>query len=241
MTGPKKDPNAFPRVVHDYRGLNDNTVKDHTPVPCQDGILDSCARATIRGIIDMVSAYYQHWVHKRDRHKTAILTPWGLYEWTVMPQGLCNAVASWQEFMNWVLREYIGVFCEVYLNDIIWSNSIAEHEHHVRQILDTLCSHGLIANKSKSKLFADRVEFLGHYVSSKGIEPHPTKLDKISDFPIPQSPENIKSFLGLVNYLAMFDFVPGLADYSAVLTTLTRKGVRFRWESEHQKAFDTIK
>lgn len=95
-------------------------------------------------------------MHKDDRHKTAILTPWGLYEWTVMPQGLCNAVASWQRYMNWVLREYIGTFCEVYLDDIlIYSNSVEEHIQHVKLILEALRKYRLIASKSKSQLFAD--------------------------------------------------------------------------------------
>ena len=71
-------------------------MKDHTPLPRQEPILERAARARVRGSIDLVSGYSQHWVHKRDRHKMAILTPWGLFEWTVMPQGLCNAVASFQ-------------------------------------------------------------------------------------------------------------------------------------------------
>ena len=159
-----------------------------------------------------------------------------------MPQGLCNAVVSWQRFMNWVLRDYIGVFCEVYLDDIlIYSNSVDEHKAHVHLILDTLRSHGFIASRLKSRLFADRVEFLGHYISSQGVEPHPAKLDKISNFPTPHSPEDIKSFLDLVNYLAMFDFLPELSDHSAILNALTRNGSKFAWTPEHQQAFDTIK
>jgi hypothetical protein len=159
-----------------------------------------------------------------------------------MPQGLCNAVASFQRYMRWVLREYLGVFCEVYLDDIlIYSNSLEEHERNVRLILETLRRHGLVASKSKTRLFADRIEFLGHFISSKGIEPDPSKLDKITKFPTPCSSEDIKSFLGLVNYLAMFDFVPGLADQSAVLTDLTKKGKAFSWQAAHQKAFETIK
>jgi len=239
---PKKDPELFPRIVHDYRALNENTVKDHTPLPRQEQILEFAARAKVRGKIDLVSAYYQHWVDEQDRHITAILTPWGLYEWTVMPQGLCNAVATWQRFMNWVLREYIGKFCAVYLDYIlIFSNSMEEHKRNVRLILETLRQHGLIASKSKSQLFADRIEFLGHYVSSKGIEADPTKLDKITGYPTPKLVDDIKSFLGLVNYLAMFDFIPGLADQSSVLTALTKKGAIFKWEEEHQGAFETIK
>ena len=134
------------------------------------------------------------------------------------------------------------MFCEVYLDDIlIYSNSIEEHVQHVRLIVETLRKHGLITSKSKSQLFVDRIEFLGHYVSSNGIEPDSRKLDNITNFPTPCSVGDIKSFLGLVNYLAMFDFIPGLADQSSILTNLTKKGVIFKWEQVHQKAFETIK
>ena len=159
-----------------------------------------------------------------------------------MPLGLSNAVASWQRYMNWVLREFIGKCCEVYLDNIlIYSNSVEEHKQNVRAILDILRRHGLIASKSKSQLFTDRIEFLGHYISSNGIEPDSAKLDKITNFPQPQSAGDIKSFLGLVNYLTMFDFLPGLADHSSILTALTKKGVIFAWDQVHQQAFNTIK
>jgi len=167
-------------------------------------------------------------MYTKDIHKTAIKTPWGLFEWVVMPQGLCNAPATFQRFINWVLRDYIGVFCSSYLDDIaIYSKSVAEHKRNVRLILQRLREHGIYASVRKSQLFADSIEFLGHRISSKGIEADPVKLDKITDYPTPKCAKDILSFLGLVNYIAMFDFIPGLADYSSVMTKLTRKNVVF--------------
>ena len=239
---PKKNPNVDPRVVHDYRALNEKTVKDHTPLPRQDEILELLVRAVVRGKIDLVNAFYQIRMEPDDIHKTAIKTPFGLYEWTVMPQGLCNAPASFQRFMNYVLREYIGKICAVYQDDIaIFSNSIEEHKRNVHLILQALRDHGITASVDKSILFADRIEFLGHFISSRGIEADPAKLDKIANWPTPTSATQIMEFNGLVNYLAMFDFVPGLADSSAVLTALTRKGVPFRWEKKHENAFSMVK
>ena len=78
-------------------------------------------------------------------------------------------------------------------------------------------------------------------MSSKGIEANPIKFNKITNFPTPTSIDDVKSFLGLVNYLAMFDFVPGLADQSTTLTALTKKRTVFKWEKEHQSAFEMIK
>ena len=125
---PKDDPSAMPRVVHDYRAINAKTLKDHTPLTRQDDIIERLALAKIRGKIDLICAYYQILMEVCDIHKTAFKTPFGIYEWLVMPQGLCNAVATFQRYMNWVLRKYVGRFCAVYIDDIaIWSDSVEEH------------------------------------------------------------------------------------------------------------------
>ena len=237
---PKKDSNAIPRVVHDYRQLNENTVKDHTPLPRQEDIIRPMARAKIRGKMDMPMSYYQLGMHEDDIHKTAFKTPFGMFEWLVMPQGLCNAPATFQRYLNWVLRKYIGRFCAVYIDDIaIWSNSIEEHIQHVRLILDALREHGLLVSIDKSILFADALPFLGFIISSKGVEVAQDKIDKIIGTHVPKSSHEIKAFNGLVNYIGQF--IPALSHWSTVLSALTKKNAIFKWESQHQKAFENIK
>src|SRR5204862_7300025 len=154
----KKSTDVDPRG---YRALNEKTVKDHTPSPHQDEILELLVRAVVRGKIDLVSAYYQISMHPDDIHKTAIKTPFGLHEWLVMPQGLCNAPATFQRYMNYVLREYIGKFCAVYLHDIaIFSNSLEEHTKHVHLILQALRNHAITASPEKSARFPARIDLL---------------------------------------------------------------------------------
>lgn len=237
---PKASDPEMPRVVHDYRALNAETIKDHTPLMRQEDILDCMARASIRGKIDLVCAYYQILMEIADIHKTAFKTPFGMYEWLVMPQGLCNAVATFQRYMNWVLRDYIGKFCAVYIDDIaIWSNSVEEHAEHVGLIMEKLREAGICASIKKSVLFADEIQFLGHTISSRGVEPAETKVDKVLASRIPSSASDIKEFLGLVNYISQF--LPGLSEWSTVLSNLTRKGVKFEWLPEHDEAFFNIK
>ena len=237
---PKSDPTVMPRVVHDYRALNAKTIKDHTPLTRQDDIIEPLAKAKIRGKIDLVCAYYQILMEIADIHKTAFKTPFGTYEWLVMPQGLCNAVATFQRYMNWVLRKYVGRFCAVYIDDIaIWSDSVEEHEEHVRLILEALREAGICASKKKSILFADEIHFLGHTISSRGVEPDQVKIDKILASRTPRSASDIKEFNGLVNYVGQF--IPGLSDWSTVLSSLTKKNVPFKWESTHEEAFRNIK
>ena len=236
----KKDPTVMPRVVHDYRAVNAKTVKDHTPLTRQDDIIENLAKAVVRGKIDLICAYYQILMAEADIHKTAFKTPFELYEWLVMPQGLCNAVATFQRYMNWVLRDYVGRFCAVYIDDIaIWSNSIEEHEEHVRLILEALHEAGICASKDKSTLFADEILFLGHIISSRGVEVAQDKVDKIFASRAPASASDIKEFNGLVNYIGQF--IPGLSESSSALSGLTKKEVKFKWEPVHQQAFDNIK
>jgi hypothetical protein len=237
---PKKDRNAFPRVVHDYRALNDNTIKDHTPLPRQDEIMALSSKGKFRGKFDLLSAYYQMGMYPDDIYKTAFKTPFGMFEWLVMPQGLCNAPASFQRYMNYVLRKYIGRFCYVYLDDVVfWSDTIEEHTHNARLILDALRKHGIVASAEKSKLYADAILFLGHIISSRGIEVAQDKVDKIIASRTPTSVQDIKEFNGLVNYIGQF--IPDLAHWSTVLSGLTKKNVEFKWEKQHQEAFDHIK
>src|SRR5947207_3591863 len=99
-----------------------------------------------------------------------------------MPQRLCNALATFQRYMNYILREYIDKFCAIYQDDIvIFFNSVEEHKQHVHLILQALRNHGIIAFSQKSTFFADRIEFLGHYVSFKGLEADLNKLEKIAN------------------------------------------------------------
>jgi Reverse transcriptase (RNA-dependent DNA polymerase)/RNase H-like domain found in reverse transcriptase/gag-polyprotein putative aspartyl protease len=237
---PKNDKTVMPRVVHDYRALNENTVKDHTPLPRQDQILRRLAKSAIRGFVDCPTAYYQMDMEPDDIHKTAFKTPFGMFEWLVMPQGLCNAVGTWQRFMNWVLRKYIGKICYVYFDDIaIFSDSIEEHRRNVRLVLEALREAGIIVSMKKSYLFADRIEFLGHVVSSNGLEVGASKVEKILGWPAPRNVPEVRAFNGLVNYIG--EFIPGLAEHSSTLSYLTKKGVEFEWKQPQQRAFENIK
>ena len=165
---PKADPTVLPRWVNDFRALNDNTIPDHYPLPCIETILSDCAKGSIWAKIDMTNSFFQTRVHPDDIKLTAVMTPFGLYEWVVMPMGCRNAPATHQRRMNQALRKYIGVICHVYLDDIvIWSSSIEEHRRNVRTVLQALREAHLYCSTKKSQLFATEIDFLGHHISQQ--------------------------------------------------------------------------
>ena len=141
------------------------------------------------------------------------------------------------------LRKYIGRICHICLDDIvIWSNSVDEHRDNVQTILQALQDAHLYCSTKKSQLFTTELDFLGHRISHRGIEPDVRKVERIRDWPVPRVAKDVQRFLGLVQYLAAF--LPRLSQYRSVLTPLTTKESQAAWPGwrrVHQRAFQAIK
>ena len=159
-----------------------------------------------------------------------------------MPQGLKNAPPIHQRRMNAALRPFIGKICHIYIDDIvIWSNTVREHVKHIDIVMKALIAARLFCNPKKCAFFLTEMDFLGHHISARGIEPNTSKIQKILDWPVPTNSTEVRAFLGLVRYIA--SFLPKLADHTHVLTPLTNKIAKdlFSWTAQHQYAFDSIK
>ena len=191
----------------------------------------------------MTNSFFQTRMHPDDVHLTAVNTPWGLYEWLVMPMGIKNAPAIHQRRVMAALRDHIGKICHVYLDDIvIWSSNLEEHARNVRTILQALEKAKLYCNPKKTKLFCTEIHFLGHCISTRGIEPDEGKADHIKNWPTPKCATDVCAFLGLVQYLSAF--LPKLAKFTITLDELTRKEcdkIFPKWTDRHQQSFDSIK
>jgi hypothetical protein len=120
---PKADPTAAPRWVCDYRFINAHTITDRFPLPHVDDILSDCAKGSVFSKLDMTNSFFHTCMKPEHIKYTAVTTPFGLYEWVVMPMGLQNAPPIHQRRMTAALSDFIGKFCHIYLdNIIIWSN-----------------------------------------------------------------------------------------------------------------------
>ena len=127
------------RMCIDYRGLNAIIVKNAEPLPCIDDLLDRVQGCKYFSKIDVKSGFHQISIRPEDRHKTVFQTRYGLYEFVVMPFGLCNAPGTFQHAMNRVFGPYLDQFVVVYLDDIlIYSRSVEEHAEQLDLILSLL-------------------------------------------------------------------------------------------------------
>jgi hypothetical protein len=175
-------------------------------------------------------------MRKEDIHKTTFRTHDGLYEFLVMPFGLCNAPTSFQALMNDVLRPFLHRFVLVFFDDIlIYSKSWVDH---LRVILTELRRHVLFVKRSKCAFGVSSVAHLGHIISEVGVAMDPAKVQAIKDWPVPRSARALRGFLDLAGYYRKF--INGYGSIAAPLTVLLKKE-GFTWGEEAAVAFDTLK
>jgi hypothetical protein len=219
-------------TVVDARQRNDNTVKDVTPLPDQEVIREDMARAKIQSKIDLSDTYEQVRIRTQDVDKTVFATITGTYVSLIMQQGDCNAPATFQQLMTSIFRDVIGHFMHVYLDDIfIYSNSIEEHEQHLKVVFDRLRVNVLYLKWSKCNLYAKHIDCLGHMIDDQGIHSDTDKLARIREWQTPRDYTDIQWFVGLVNYLG--DFLPEVASYTGPLMVMTQNGAPFHWHPIH--------
>ena len=234
----KKD--GTTRFCVDFRRLNDCTRKDAQPLPRIDDTLDALGGARYFSTLDLASGYWQVEVDSKDREKTAFVTPFGLFQFRVMPFGLCNAPATFQRLMERVLAGLHWVTCLVYLDDIIiFSRTVEKHIEQLKEVLERLKGAGLKVRPSKCHLLQTSVQYLGHVISGEGIRTDPQKVACVSNWPVPQNSKELQSFLGLSSYYRRF--VKDFAHVASPLHALTQKGRKWMWTKECNDAFFDLK
>ena len=178
------------RFCIDYRGLNSITKKDVYPLPRIDDSLAMLSKGRYFTTLDLWAGYWQIALASQSKEKTAFATDGGLYEFNVMPFGLCNAPATFQRFMDATLAGLKWKNLVVYMDDIIiFSSTFEEHLKDLEEVFIRLAKANITLNQSKCEFFKEKISYLGHIISSSGIQPNP---EKVSSLLKKKSPSNIK-------------------------------------------------
>ena len=215
------------------------TTPDRYSIPLIPDLTARLHGRRVFGKVDLVKGYHQIPVAEQDVPKTAITTPFGTFEYLRMPFGLKNAGQTFQRMMDEVLGDLDFLF--VYMDDVlVASRSLAEHEEHFRELFRRLAARDLVVSPTKCQYGQSRIEFLGHVVSKNGIEPTTGKVEAIVQFPKPSTKEELKRFLGMINFYNRF--IPRAAQIMKPLyeTAASAKG-HLEWTEVATQAFEDAK
>jgi len=213
----KKDGNWRP--CGDFRRLNMATTDDKYPVPNLSDCMANLEGSTVFSTLDLRNGYLQVPLNSAAIPKTAVITPFGLYEFLRMPFGLKNAGMTFQRLMDRVMN---GLeFVVVYIDDIlVASPDFSSHLLHLETVFQRLSDFGLVLNLDKCEFAKSSVEFLGHKVSAAGCAPLPSKVAAVRAHPQPTTVKELQRFLGMTNFYRKF--LPSAAKLLSPLTDTLR-------------------
>lgn len=227
-----------PRFCTDYRKVNKVTKSDSYPLPRMEDCIDRVGSAKFVSKFDLLKGYWQVPLSARAREISAFVTPFGLFEYTVMSFGLRNAPATFQRLMNKVISGLEG--CAVYLDDVvIFSDTWETHVARVRALFKRLSFARLTVNLAKCEFARGTVTNLGRVVGQGSVRPVDAKIKAILQYPPPTTKKELMRFLGLVGYYR--SFCPNFSTVVAPLTNLLKREAHFEWSTACQGAFQNVK
>jgi hypothetical protein len=226
------------RVVFDFRKVNEATENQSYTMKFQDEMMTRVAGHKFVSLVDFLHGYHHIPMADKDKEKTAFSVPGprgGQYQWKVMPFGLKNAPATFQQFMDDVFHKQLGQFAVVYVDDLaVYSNSEDEYLKHLEEIFKTMRQNQIYARREKCFFMQKKIPFLGHYVSEAGIETDPKKVETIKNWPQIDSVKKLRAFLGLAGYY--HKFIKGYAQIALPLSNLLKSDVPFQWTQNQEEA-----
>ena len=222
----------------DYRKVNDVTKTDSFPLPRIDDLIDRIGHSKFITKFDLLKGFYQVPLTDRAKEISAFVTPDGLYQYKRMPFGMKNSPSTFQRLVNMLIYDIDN--CDIYIDDaVIYTNTWEDHLTTIKKLFKKLKEANLTINLKKSEFCHGTITYLGHVVGRGQVKPIDSKVEAISNFPVPQCKKQLMRFLGMAGYYRRF--CSNFSTIAEPLTNLLGKKNKFLWDDKCQVAFDELK
>ncbi|KAK4855456.1 hypothetical protein QYF36_007558 [Acer negundo] len=213
----------------DFTNLNKACPKDRFPLPRIDQLVNATAGHELLSFMDAYSGYNQIKMHEPDEDKIAFTTDQGLYCYKVMPFGLKNAGATYQQLVNKMFARQIGRNMEVYVNNMV-TKSVTKDKHvsYLRETFDILTQYNMKLNPAKCLFEVSSGKFLGYQVSQRGIEVNPDKIQALADMVSPKSLKEVQKLTGCL--ASLNSFISKSTDKCLPFFRALKKGKGIEWD-----------
>ena len=220
------------RICIDPRDLNKALRRPHHPMRSVEDVASRMPNATVFSTLDARTGFWQINLDHESSLLTTFSTPFGRYRF----RGITSASEVFQRAME---ELFAGYPCAIVVDDLlVWGEGTVEHDANLRKVLQRAREVNLKLTPKKCKFRLDQVPYVGH-LFTKGLKPDEAKVKAIREVPSPDSPEALRRFLGMINYL--HKFISNLSDKTAPLRQLLRNDIHWIWEDPQQQAFEALK
>lgn len=227
------------RICIDPKDLNRAIRREHYPIPTVEEVVASMPpKAKVFSVIDAKSGFLQIKLDHRSSMLTCFNSPIGRWRWLRLPFGIKSAPEVYQRIMDTMLDGIQGA--RAIMDDIlVAAEDEVKHDKIMRQVVERAVAYNLKLNFTKCKLKASTVKYVGHTLTAEGLQPDEDKIRAVKNMPKPESKEDVRRFLGFIQYLSKF--LPKLSEVDAPLRDLLHNDVDFHWDKPQIKSYKQLK
>ncbi|XP_060084332.1 uncharacterized protein K02A2.6-like [Ylistrum balloti] len=231
-------PNGKIRICIDPSDLNQGIQREHYPMKTIDDIIAEIPNANVFSKLDARSGFWQLKLDAESTKLCTFNTPFGRYSFTRLQFGINSAPEVYQRAVSSMISDIEG--CEAVVDDnLIWGESMAEHNEHFVKVLDRVQENNLKLSEDKCRFRQSSITYVGHVLSSEGVKPDEEKVRAVREMKRPMTKKELQTFLGFVQYMAKF--IPNMSEISAPLRGLLKKEVEWCGEQTQEESFQKLK
>ena len=226
------------RICIDPKDLNKVIKREHHPMKTIDDIITEIPHAKVFSVLDAKSGFLQIKLDNQSSYLTTFNTPVGRYRWLRLPFGIRCASEIYQRIMDQMLEGVEGAYAII--DDILIAGRDEEHHDQIlKEVVKRATNFNLKLNFDKCSIRQPSVTYMGHIISSQGLQVDAEKVNAIVNMPAPTDKDGVRRFLGMVQYVSKF--IPRLSEVDAPLRVLLKEDNDFKWEYEQESSFQQLK